>query len=229
MSDKYIADSIVAAFEFLLPCQSRTVVYPVASVRGNLAPNILPPRCSQKRKREFAAGRIAAWEALEMLGLPGSHPLVNQDRTPRWPETVIGSISHDDYLAVATVCRTDVASAIGIDIELQQSMDEEIGQRIVSDRESEFWREMDITNSGSWKLELFSFKESIFKCLFPLSHVYFDFLDVEIFRDGNHLTAHFVDRNHPAARYLAKLKGGVQVVGDRIVTACWLPPNPAEE
>ncbi|MFG2985630.1 4'-phosphopantetheinyl transferase superfamily protein [Streptomyces sp. NPDC048258] len=71
---------------------------------------------SPGRRRDFAAGRAAAADALRLLGRSG--PVLREARRPRFPTGVRGSISHCRG-AVATclaTTRTDV-SAVGVDVE----------------------------------------------------------------------------------------------------------------
>ncbi|WP_367043724.1 4'-phosphopantetheinyl transferase superfamily protein [Streptomyces sp. Je 1-332] len=68
------------------------------------------------RRRDFAAGRFAAADALRLLGRSG--PVLREGRRPRFPTGVRGSISHCRG-AVATCLATtrgDVP-AVGVDVE----------------------------------------------------------------------------------------------------------------
>lgn len=68
------------------------------------------------RHRDFAAGRAAAADALRLLGRAG--PVLREDRRPRFPAGVRGSVSHCQGMAAACLAATrpDV-SAVGVDVE----------------------------------------------------------------------------------------------------------------
>src|SRR5260370_12098794 len=72
---------------------------------------------TQKRQREFLAGRWCAEEALQCLGAGSTHVAMAEDRTPIWPDGVVGSITHtDDFAAAAVAWAADIAW-VGIDSE----------------------------------------------------------------------------------------------------------------
>ena len=75
-----------------------------------------------KRLREHAAGRLCAHAALGRLGARGAPLLNDADRIPRWPEGVVGTISHTRAWCVAAVARASDARAIGVDVE-HESLD----------------------------------------------------------------------------------------------------------
>jgi 4'-phosphopantetheinyl transferase EntD len=84
---------------------------------------------NESRRREFESGRSYAKSALAMLGMPDAELPVGPTRAPQWPEGIVGSITHvaDDrfagYFAAAAVARTDSILAVGIDVELEESLD----------------------------------------------------------------------------------------------------------
>src|ERR1700720_1454604 len=72
---------------------------------------------TQKRQREFLAGRWCAKQALQCLGAGSTHVAIAEDRAPIWPGGVVGSITHTgDFAAAAVAWAADVA-ALGIDSE----------------------------------------------------------------------------------------------------------------
>src|SRR5258707_14555226 len=66
---------------------------------------------------EFAFGRQAAAEVLASLGFETEAIPVGPRGAPRWPEGVVGSISHTDGLAISVAARATERTAIGIDVE----------------------------------------------------------------------------------------------------------------
>lgn len=147
----------------------------------------LPPdleRAAQKRKLEFLAGRHCAREALRAL-VPDRTPepiAIADDRGPRWPPGFVGSISHSHGVASAAVARCDDARAIGLDIEIliPEAAANEIRRTISTPREI-----VASTRALDWSERLvltviFSAKETIFKCLYPLVRRNFGFHAVEV-------------------------------------------------
>ena len=145
----------------------------------------IPPLWQQAtpaRQRDFVAGRYAAKQALLAVGVVDSQIGIDQHRAPIWPQGTVGSITHaGDYVA-ATIGPSETFESIGIDTEIILSEDncESLRHLIMTKFERE--------NAGSWGLStsttttlVFSAKESIYKCLFPLVLEFFDFLDVEIY------------------------------------------------
>lgn len=75
-------------------------------------------RVSERRRREFLAGRAAAAEALAHGDMP-RHSVSRTDRgVPVWPPGVVGSISHSRTWAVAVVLDSGTAVCCGVDIVL---------------------------------------------------------------------------------------------------------------
>lgn len=72
----------------------------------------------ERRRRELATGRRLARAALAALGEAPVPLLPDALRAPRWPEGVVGSITHADGLVAAAVVRVGPGlQALGIDAE----------------------------------------------------------------------------------------------------------------
>src|ERR1700738_5557121 len=72
---------------------------------------------TQKRQREFLAGRRCAKQALQGLGAGSTHVAMAEDRAPIRPGGVVGSITHTgDFAAAAVAWAADIAG-LGIDSE----------------------------------------------------------------------------------------------------------------
>jgi len=140
---------------------------------------------STKRRAEFLAGRICAQQALFCLtGTP--HTLrQGNDRLPSWPRGCVGSISHSNALAAAVVaCRTDYRS-VEMDLEhaiLDKDCTDELICSIQTPAEWKRLAALHTLTRGQALTLVFSIKESVFKALYPLTHTYFDFKDVELIR-----------------------------------------------
>lgn len=136
-----------------------------------------------KRRREFATGRRCARDALAMLRVPRTGPvLIGPSREPLWPHGVVGSITHSgEYCAVA-VARAEDAIAVGIDAERIEAVDEDIVAAVLSPRERGHPARSLL--GEAWPLLVFSAKESVFKALFPATRRWLDFGDVELSVDA---------------------------------------------
>src|SRR5438067_1050128 len=69
---------------------------------------------AEKRFVEFRAGRAAARCALAALGVPGGPILPGPDRVPRFPEGIVGSISHCSSHVFAAVARKGDVGGLGV-------------------------------------------------------------------------------------------------------------------
>jgi enterobactin synthetase component D len=137
------------------------------------------PRAVPKRQAEFAAGRHAARFALAAIDVRG--PVVRgEDAAPRWPSGAVGSISHGAGIAVAAVARTSTHRGVGIDVERVVTRDThaELIARVAAPQELVVLTRAlpEVSNELLFSL-IFSAKESLFKCLFPLAQVFFGFED----------------------------------------------------
>ena len=144
-----------------------------------------------KRRREYLAGRIGAAHALRrLLGPAASQGEIvgDDDDVPRWPEGVVGSISHGAGFGFAAVAAADGYRGLGVDVERVVSPGQAVrlGARVLSKRE------MSLRQGGAGGLTeaemftlAFSAKESAYKALFPRFRQVLGFSDVELERrDG---------------------------------------------
>ncbi|MGH3115544.1 MAG: 4'-phosphopantetheinyl transferase superfamily protein [Gaiellales bacterium] len=130
-----------------------------------------------RRRREFAIGRYCARRALGRLGEPVHAIPVGDHRQPLWPPGIIGSITHCQGFCAAAVARTTLLRGLGIDAEPVAILDDEVSSLIATPLEQV--RALAEPPAVGMTL-LFSAKESVFKCMFPLTGVFLEFLDVTI-------------------------------------------------
>ena len=178
-----------------------------------------------KRRREFACGRYFARRCFRALGRPDGPLPANPDRSPRWPDGLVGSITHTDTYCAAAVARADDIAGIGIDVEDLSRFQPELLRYVLSPgdttRNSRGLRSGVDSCLGA---ALFSAKETLYKCLNGLQQAQFNFGDVGIeFIDGSDL---FYGRLlRPAGRFTMgrEFIGRYLIVGDRVATAMILP------
>jgi 4'-phosphopantetheinyl transferase EntD len=181
-----------------------------------------------KRQREFAAGRICARRLLRQLDLGGDALLSDDDRVPRWPEGVVGSITHSAGQCAVAVARSDTLRAIGLDLERADAVRPELWRRIFRPSEIERLHLAPAELQPRLAALAFSAKEATYKCLFPESRVALGLRDVEVevdLQDGR-----FRVRLHrdvaPLAICGSWLEGRLAVPGPWVVTGLALPQSP---
>lgn len=136
----------------------------------------LPERAVAKRRAEFLAGRFAAQQALQSLGIAGV-PGRKEDGSPSWPASVVGSITHGAGRALSAVARREQLRSLGIDAErlMSEAAKEELMARICVDAERELLRAALLAPEAHLVTFAFSAKESLYKCLYPLIGRFMDF------------------------------------------------------
>lgn len=143
----------------------------------------------KKRKAEFIAGRYCARAALaQLIDNPDSANRgvtigIGANREPLWPSDFVGSITHTDGYASALVAHRNKVRAVGLDSELwvEPERVDNVQQQILTDGEV-YVDHLHLFESPQHYLTLvFSAKESLFKCLFPLVNKFFDFHAAAIF------------------------------------------------
>ena len=138
-------------------------------------------RVSDKRRREFTAGRECARIALGKLGIVPVPILIGERGAPQWPPGIVGSITHcDGYRAAAVAHASDIA-AIGMDAEPDDPLPRGVLDVISLPAE----RARLATLAGErpavcWDRLLFSAKESVYKAWFPLTGRWLGFEDADV-------------------------------------------------
>lgn len=151
----------------------------VRSVHADLPPlfpqeaALLSERAVEKRRREFHAGRIAARDVLEAMGISGQPIGKHTNRAPLWPQGVAGSISHSDDIALAVAKRSDVA--LGVDLELNEPLSTDVTEVISTAAERSAF-----ASATAPERIIFSAKESVYKCLSLKVGRVIDFSEVAI-------------------------------------------------
>lgn len=130
-------------------------------------------RAVEKRKREFAAGRNLAREALTRLGhAAGAIPRI--ERMPVWPLGTVGSISHSDELVAVCVAQAVRYAGVGVDIERVGRVSDDIEARILTSAE------LGVDSVEDARTLRFACKEAIYKAVNPIIGEYFGFQVVRI-------------------------------------------------
>jgi enterobactin synthetase component D len=138
-----------------------------------------------KRKSEFRLGRWSARKALQFFNVDPCPILAGANREPIWPRGYVGSITHCEGFYAAAVARDTTHHSLGIDAEQNRSIPPEIRDQIMTVMEKK-WYNLTL-HKDKTDLLIFSAKESIFKCLYPLVNHYIDFLEIDLIIDRSYL------------------------------------------
>ena len=140
---------------------------------------------STKRRYDFAAGRRLARSLLgaNLVLLP------DEDRAPRWPEGIDGSIAHSGTVCVVAV--GEGVRGIGVDVEIDTPLKPETESMILRPSEIAALGEGDRGASGK---RIFCAKEAFFKAQWPMTKRWLDFVDAEVrLEDGGFTITPVVD------------------------------------
>jgi len=144
-----------------------------------------------KRRMEFTAGRTAARRSLAALGHENCTIPVSTNRSPIWPASVVGSISHTDKYCVAIAAQRSDYWALGVDIEAEVSLDKRMTDMIFSPSEK-------LSNSSFLHRPIlyFSIKEAVYKAYSPATGEFLNFDDISLkfHESNNEFTAFVSDR-----------------------------------
>lgn len=141
-----------------------------------------------KRVREFAAGRVCARHAAEQLGFSKTPIDARIDRRPRWPEPLIGSISHTDGFSVAAVGERRQFRAIGIDTEKHGRVSRDLWSYLFLPSETEWLETLPRRVQAELATSMFSAKETFFKCQYEVTSQWLEFTDIKLALAAGDLT-----------------------------------------
>lgn len=140
-------------------------------------------RAVSRRRAEYAAGRIAAKQALAQLGVQNVSIPVANDRSPIWPTGFVGSISHAGNYAIACVAKRAERVGIGIDIEVAESLDPDLWQQVLTAQEIDSLNRLDLSRRCRVASAIYSLKEALFKFQYPITREWLDFHSAEAHLD----------------------------------------------
>jgi 4'-phosphopantetheinyl transferase EntD len=134
---------------------------------------------AQTRIDQFTAGRVCSRIALGRFGVASTTPIPRgEDRAPIWPPGFVGSISHTDTWCAAAVARHEDVRSIGIDLEPATPLKESLWRRVCTPKERDWLQEL--PDPGLTGKILFSAKEAVYKCQYPITTKFLGFHAVEV-------------------------------------------------
>lgn len=131
-------------------------------------------RAVERRRNEFSTGRWLARRAFGALGVAPAVILQGAARQPIWPEGVVGSITHSSSVCAVALALERHYRGIGLDLELSTAPSPDLAHLILAAEEPAAYREPHMLRL------VFSAKEALYKCIFPICQTFVDFLDVAI-------------------------------------------------
>jgi 4'-phosphopantetheinyl transferase EntD len=175
----------------------------------------------ERRRLQFTQGRSYAREALRRLGADVCAIPMRPDRAPGWPNGVVGTISHTDGLVCAAVAWRHTVGSLGIDVESRiREISPKLDRFIRTPRERET---SELPADFDALRVVFSAKESIHKCVHPLSGITLGFQDVElqIDVDAGTFRPHLV-RPREGLPDFSLIVGRFAMTDDFVVSASWI-------
>jgi len=120
--------------------------------------------------------------ALAGAGAPSGEVATNADGSPIWPVGFVGSITHIPGFASACVSALGELAGVGIDTEevLDRAASAEIRDAVATPNELARLQDNSELEENSLVTLLFSAKESVYKCVAPITKDFLEFHDVEL-------------------------------------------------
>lgn len=202
------------------------VAYSLCRLDGELQPLwatelTVSASMSKKRQREFTAGRTCARQALAKLGHVPVALAIGPGRAPVWPAGIIGSISHTDEIAIAAVARQAEIRSLGIDVESADPLEAKLLSLVCRDEERTALADCGSQTGTAAKL-IFSAKESVYKCLWPVTGMFLEFHTIGIRIDPAHCRFTVYGEDPRIAATLDMVCGAYRRVAGLLLSCAWL-------
>jgi enterobactin synthetase component D / holo-[acyl-carrier protein] synthase len=178
-------------------------------------------KMSDKRLQDFRSSRYCAKNALKKLKIENFPLLCDDTRAPQWPVCVVGSISHCIGMCIVIASKCPQIKGFGVDVELASPLDEDLLKLVCTPEEISALNIMG--NPRQLAKLIFSIKESVFKCLFPLFRKWIGFKDVTIALNLANNT-YEVSLNHHLdfSNISEKLRGTWLIDNELVYSVCWV-------
>jgi 4'-phosphopantetheinyl transferase EntD len=178
-------------------------------------------RSVAKRRNEFVTVRHCARLALGQLGVPPAPILKGDKGEPRWPDGVVGSLTHCEGYRGAVVGRV---RSVGIDAEPHDVLPDGVLDAVSLPAERHELASM--PDGLHWDRILFCAKEATYKAWFPLTRRWLGFEDAHIVFDvdstgtaGEFVSQVLIDPEAVSGPPLAALRGRWTVSNGLALTA----------
>lgn len=161
-----------------------------------------------KRRREYTAGRVLARRAAARLGLGPIEVLPREDRSPGWPDGVVGSITHTRGHVAVALARAEAFRGVGLDVEQSEPLKLRLWDMICTDEDRAMLARHDEPERSLLAKIVFSAKEAAYKAQYAITEQFLGF------------SAMHIDLDVPNARFVATFRqeaGEVFRPGDTLV------------
>lgn len=128
-----------------------------------------------KVRRASGAARLVARELMPHFGHELRAIPKSAGGMPVWPEGIVGSLAHDNEVAVAAMAAKSDFLSVGVDIEPAEPLEPGLLEIVATPGE----REVAASDPVHGRL-LFAIKEAVYKAVNPLDGVFLDHHDVEV-------------------------------------------------
>ena len=139
------------------------------------------------------------------------------DRTPIWPQGLVGSITHSPDFCAAVVARRDDFATVGIDAEPVDAVPAELVKEILRSDEAGDFNRQTRPDGADLPTLYFCLKEAAYKAFYPIYRRIVDFHDmrVSVDLDTRRFLAELPGLSAPA------FQGKYLVRHGRVHAACW--------
>lgn len=216
--------------KYAMPLNIEYAITEIADYEGQMAyPEEMSmiKRARKRRKVEFVAGRLTVKEILSRFGVEKYPILAGHYREPIWPSGIVGSISHCAQYCFVAAAKKDHYISIGVDVEPNEPLHESLEHIICTVKEKRWVFEQNLNLKKAvhdvyWRRMIFSAKESVYKCVFPLIFKHLDFHEVMIGISEdrkNFIVQPISDHlDYQVVQLLAKIKGFFEIANGHIYT-----------
>ncbi|WP_343064838.1 4'-phosphopantetheinyl transferase family protein [Mesorhizobium erdmanii] len=134
-------------------------------------------------RRASGAARWIAHRLLADIGIGGVAIPRAPSGAPVWPEGIIGSLAHDDDMAVAAIARIADIGALGIDVEPALPLPDDIFALVANGPDR-----METADQPLAGRILFAAKEAVYKAVYPLDRQILGYEDIAVDLDNGRAT-----------------------------------------
>lgn len=128
-----------------------------------------------KVQRASGAARLVARDLLARLGYAGIALPKSASGAPHWPDMIVGSLAHDDRVAIAAVARRQDIAALGVDTEPAEPLPDGLLEIVTTPRERS-----NLEHDPFGGRLHFVIKEAVYKAVHPLDGIFLEHHDVQI-------------------------------------------------
>lgn len=171
-----------------------------------------------KRRNEFITARHCARLALAQLGQPPVPILKGEKGEPRWPDGIVGSLTHTAGFRGAVVAHSADVRSVGIDAEPHDVLPDRVLESVSLPVERT--QLAGLPEDLHWDRILFCAKEATYKVWFPLTRRWLGFEDAHITfdLDGGFVSRILIDPTALSGPPLTTLRGRWSVRNGLVLT-----------